>query len=237
VPSAFEAPFRSRFVGTDPFGETLEQSTSPTEYVVHRRLHLGGAFLLGEWSNDERLVHERHVHFISHTEAHQSEKILGKDKRGGVSAGRDSAAHGTYIVRTKWAASNMADRDALIFLTKAEVLELQERSIQEFGGSAGIRDEGAFESALVAVENRVWYEAADLVACAATYAYHLAMAHAFVDGNKRVAAAATETFLVANEARLEASDEDLYDLFMAIAAGAFDRQQVEAWLRRPVRFP
>lgn len=28
---------------------------------------------------------------------------------------------------------------------------------------------------------------ADVVVCAATYAYHLTQAHAFVDGNKRVA--------------------------------------------------
>jgi death-on-curing protein len=125
----------------------------------------------------------------------------------------------------------------VIFLTKSEVLALHDRSIREFGGAAGIRDEGAFESALVAAENRVWYESADLVACAATYAYHLAMAHAFVDGNKRVAAAATETFLVANEARLEASDGELYDLFMSMAAGAIDRRQVEDWLRRHVRVP
>jgi len=86
----------------------------------------------------------------------------------------------------------------MIFPTKAEILAIHDRSIRAHGGSAGIRDEGAFESALVAAQNRVWYEGADLVACAATYAYHLAMAHAFIDGNKRVAAATTETLLVAS---------------------------------------
>lgn len=125
----------------------------------------------------------------------------------------------------------------MIFPTKAEILALHDRSLREHGGSAGIRDEGILESALVAAQNRVWYEGADLVACAATYAYHLAMAHAFIDGNKRVAAAATETFLVANEAVLGATDDDLYEFFMAIAAGTLDRAQAESWLRSRVRMP
>jgi death on curing protein len=38
------------------------------------------------------------------------------------------------------------------------------------------------------------YEA-DVVSCAATYAYHLTQSHAFFDGNKRIGAAVTEAFL------------------------------------------
>lgn len=125
----------------------------------------------------------------------------------------------------------------MLFPTKAEILTIHARSLREQGGSAGIRDEGVLESALVAAQNRVWYEGADLVACAATYAYHLAMAHAFIDGNKRVAAATTETFLVANEAVLAASDDELYEFFMAIAAGKLDRAQAERWLRSHVQLP
>jgi death-on-curing protein len=64
----------------------------------------------------------------------------------------------------------------------------------ETGGGAGIRDVALLESALVAVENRHNYEDADLVACAATYAYHLTQAHAFIDGNKRIAAAVANVF-------------------------------------------
>lgn len=123
----------------------------------------------------------------------------------------------------------------MIFLTKVEVLEIHQRSLDEFGGSAGIRDEGAFESALVAVENRVAYENADVIACAATYAYHLTMAHAFVDGNKRVGAAATRVFLLVNEVSIVASQSELYDLFMSIASGEMRRDAVEAWLRARIQ--
>jgi death-on-curing protein len=119
----------------------------------------------------------------------------------------------------------------MILLRKIEILMLHDRLIQEFGGSPGIRDEGALESALVAADNRLWYEQADEVACAATYAYHLTMAHAFIDGNKRVGAAAMRTFLIVNEIGIKASQDDLYDLFMAIASGDMNRDAIEGWLR------
>jgi death-on-curing protein len=75
------------------------------------------------------------------------------------------------------------------FPDKLDVLTVHVRLIAETGGGAGLRDEGLLESALAAAENRHRYDDADLATCAATYAYHLTQAHAFIDGNKRVAAA------------------------------------------------
>ena len=103
--------------------------------------------------------------------------------------------------------------------------------ISETGGTGGIRDEGLLESALAAAENRHRYEAADVVRCAATYAYHLTQAHAFIDGNKRVAAAITETFLETNDVRLIMTDDEIVQLFLKIASGAQSRDQVEQILR------
>ena len=99
--------------------------------------------------------------------------------------------------------------------------------IEEFGGSYGLRDEGALESALAAAENREYYEGADLATCAATYAYHLSQAYAFVDGNKRIAAAMSEIFVEINGARLNATNEQIISLFLDIAAGSLSRDQVE----------
>ncbi len=82
----------------------------------------------------------------------------------------------------------------MIFLTKADVLNIHRRTIAEQGGSEGIRDKNLLESALAAAENRYFYENVDLAACAATYAFHLSKAHAFIDGNKRVAAVSAEVF-------------------------------------------
>ena len=115
----------------------------------------------------------------------------------------------------------------ILFLRQHEALALHAQLIQVFGGLASLRDEAALESALVAPAQRAHYEAASLAVCAATYAYHLTQAHAFIDGNKRVAAAATELFLELNGARLQATDEEVIDLFLRIAAGTLTRTAVE----------
>ena len=94
---------------------------------------------------------------------------------------------------------------------------------------SGVRDEGALEAALIAAENRAYYKQASLITCAATYAYHLTQAHAFLDGNKRVAAAVAEIFLELNGAELRATDDQIVALFLAIAAGQLSRQDVEQW--------
>ena len=121
------------------------------------------------------------------------------------------------------------------FPDKLDVLAVHARLIAETGGSTGIRDEGLFESALAAAENRFNYENADLVKCAATYAYHLTQAHAFVDGNKRLAAAITETFLISNGGELLMDDDDVVGLFVDIAAGILTRDDVEELLRGKIR--
>jgi death-on-curing protein len=82
----------------------------------------------------------------------------------------------------------------MTFPEKLDVLTIHATLIAETGGTAGLRDEALLESALAAAENRHRYEAADVVSCAATYAYHLTQTHAFLDGNKRVAVAITEAF-------------------------------------------
>jgi death-on-curing protein len=59
------------------------------------------------------------------------------------------------------------------FPDKLDVLTVHARLISETGGMRGVRDEGLLESALAAAENRHRYEAADVVGCAAAFAYHL----------------------------------------------------------------
>ncbi|HVF87652.1 MAG TPA: Fic family protein, partial [Pyrinomonadaceae bacterium] len=68
----------------------------------------------------------------------------------------------------------------MLFGRKQEALDVHAKLIEAFGGDDGLRDEGALESVLPAAENRHHYENADLTTCAATYAIHLAQAHAFI---------------------------------------------------------
>jgi death on curing protein len=54
---------------------------------------------------------------------------------------------------------------------------------------------------------------------AAAYLFHLAQNHPFVDGNKRVAFAAADTFLRLNGYRLQLSDREAYRMVMKVASG------------------
>lgn len=113
------------------------------------------------------------------------------------------------------------------FLNKSDILLLQSLLVDEFGGTHGIRDDGGLESALNAAENRAHYENVDVTTCAATYAYHLCKAHAFLDGNKRTAAIAAEAFLELNGARLTLANEDLIALIFDIADNKINKDEVE----------
>ena len=115
----------------------------------------------------------------------------------------------------------------MIFPDKSAVLEIQSQLIERYGGIHGLRDEGALESALNAAENRAYYENAPIEILAATYAFHLSQAHAFLDGNKRIAAAVAGVFLELNGAWLEASQDEIIELFLDIAASRISREDVE----------
>ena len=117
------------------------------------------------------------------------------------------------------------------FPTLPDVLSIHQLIIAETGGQPGVRDQGLLESALKAAENWHYYEEADVIACAATYAYHLCMAHAFIDGNKRVAAAVSETFLLINGWQLNMDNVELVDVFLKIADGALLRDAIEEAFR------
>ena len=121
------------------------------------------------------------------------------------------------------------------FPDKLDVLTIHARLIEETGGSSGLRDQASLESALAAAENRYNYENADAIACAATYAFHLTQAHAFVDGNKRTAAAITEVFLESNGSELMMTNDQIVQIFTNIAAGRLTREDVEKQLRSTTR--
>jgi death-on-curing protein len=122
----------------------------------------------------------------------------------------------------------------VLFPRKDEVLDIHHKLIDQFGGSLGIRDEGLLDSALMAAANREHYEQAGLATCAATYAYHLTANHPFIDGNKRVGAAIAEVFIRLNGGQLNATNDEIVNLFLGIADGTFSRVDVEfafaAWV-------
>ena len=123
----------------------------------------------------------------------------------------------------------------MIFIELTEVLSSHERLIALYGGMRGLRDEGALQSALVMPQNRLWYEGnEDIAILGATYAFHLAKAHAFFDGNKRIAALISFAFIYANGGVIDATEDEIVDLFMQIAASYLTRADVEDFFRNHI---
>lgn len=127
--------------------------------------------------------------------------------------------------------------DEPTWLSRALVLRIHDRQLLEHGGSTGVRDDGLLESALARPRHLLAYggDAADMPALAAAYACGISRNHPFVDGNKRTAAVACELFLELNGYRLLADDADLYPVFMGVAAGEIEEEELAEWLRGRVR--
>lgn len=70
-----------------------------------------------------------------------------------------------------------------------------------------------------------------LAAKAAALMHSLCGNHALVDGNKRLALLATTVFLRINGWQLNLSDDEAFDLTMAVAAGGLDVAQIAERLR------
>ncbi len=121
------------------------------------------------------------------------------------------------------------------FLTRAEVDELHEDSLREFGGIAGVRDDSLVESALGAAMNEHSYGGGDVFAVAAAYAFHLAQNQAFLDGNKRTATASALVFLAMNGHACGHCLEDrdaIYDALIGIAEKRMGKPELAALFRR-----
>jgi len=86
------------------------------------------------------------------------------------------------------------------YLSLLEALELHKMIISSSGGSYGIRDIKAPESAIN--QPRITFDQTDLypdiISKASALCFSLVMNHPFADGNKRVGHAAMETSLILN---------------------------------------
>lgn len=113
---------------------------------------------------------------------------------------------------------------------------LHSRSLNEHGGLAGIGDEGGLESAICAPQNVFFYEGGDLFEVAAAYAFHIAEAQAYLDGNKRTAVSSALVFLRSNGVQIkQAPPMALYEQMIAIAKGELDRPGLAEKMRELFR--
>ena len=121
----------------------------------------------------------------------------------------------------------------IIWIEKPLALAIHDRQLAEHGGGTGVRDEALLDSALARPQQLFAYgdPTPDLAALAASLAYGIARNHPFVDGNKRTAAVACETFIRLNSGALQADDLELYPVYIALAEGSLPEDELAAWLR------
>jgi len=121
----------------------------------------------------------------------------------------------------------------IIWISRELVLAIHDRQLAEHSGSSGVSDDNLLQSALARPPQLYAYgdPLPDLGDLAASLACGLARNHPFVEGNKRTAAVACETFIELNGAQLTAEDAELFPVFLDLAEGKLKAEEFAAWLR------
>jgi death-on-curing protein len=122
------------------------------------------------------------------------------------------------------------------YLSLSEILYLHDRILKESGGRQGIRNQGGLESAL-ALPRQTFGETElypSIIEKAAILCFSLVKNHPFIDGNKRVAHAAMEIFLVRNGMELFSDVDEQEQLMLNLASGRTSHEELSAWLQAKV---
>jgi death-on-curing protein len=108
----------------------------------------------------------------------------------------------------------------VIFLDLEDLLHVARRTL----GDVEVRDVGLLESASARPRSTAFGEDAypSIHAKAAALLHSIARNHPLVDGNKRLALASSIAFYGLNGFRLTLSNDEAYELVIAVAAGELD---------------
>ena len=108
----------------------------------------------------------------------------------------------------------------MIFLDLEDLLHVARRTL----GDVEVRDVGLLESASARPRSTAFGEDAypSIHAKAAALLHSIARNHPLVDGNKRLALASSIAFYGLNGFRLTLSNDEAYELVIAVAAGELD---------------
>ncbi|MDB4209463.1 type II toxin-antitoxin system death-on-curing family toxin [bacterium] len=119
-----------------------------------------------------------------------------------------------------------------IWVPNRAVQIIHDRQIARHGGASGLRDGGLLEGALQRPVNKWQYEDADTFECAAAYAFGIAKAHGFVDGNKRTAFVTSITFLRLNGWQFVTEPAEGVAFMEDLASGVVSEESFRNWLER-----
>lgn len=118
-----------------------------------------------------------------------------------------------------------------IWLDLTDAMAIHDKMLTQHGGLAGTRDQGLLESALAKPLNLFNYGQPSLTDLAASYASGIVHNHPFLDGNKRTGFMLAAAFLEINGHAFTASEVDVVERTLALAAGEIDEAEYGAWLK------
>lgn len=118
-------------------------------------------------------------------------------------------------------------------------LHIHDESIKSFGGSHGVRDLGALESALKRPFQTFGGE--DLYPSPLEKASALLESvlknHPFIDGNKRTGYVLMRVFLLQHNIDISASQEEKYKFVIQVASSEYNFEEIFGWLHRNTSTP
>lgn len=118
-------------------------------------------------------------------------------------------------------------------LTVEQVVRLHEMIIDASGGSHGVRDLGAVDSACAQPQMNFGVQELypTLAEKAAALSFSLINNHPFVDGNKRIGYEAAAVFLELNGFTITGSVDEKEAAVLQVAAGEMARDEWTKWLQ------
>lgn len=126
------------------------------------------------------------------------------------------------------------------YLSLADVIAIHESAMRRLGADPkALRDEGRLESAATRPQMAAYYEGADVIRQAALLGIGISQAQAFLDGNKRTAYLALNTFLRMNGLTYSGDRLALAQQFEQVAERSNEPDEeidaFEAWLREHIQ--
>lgn len=120
----------------------------------------------------------------------------------------------------------------MIKFSEEKVLLLHRLLIEATGGADGVRDIGlldsALESAYATFDGKELFPSKEEKA--ARLGVGLVSNHAFVDGNKRIGMYVLLSFLEVNGIQIEATNEEIVEVGLALARGDMKYEGLLAWI-------
>ena len=118
-----------------------------------------------------------------------------------------------------------------IWVPLSVIVTVHDRQISRHGGAPGLRDRALLETGAARALNRAAHdEEATHFEIAAAYAFGIAKAHAFVDGNKRTAFVTAVTYLRLNGYAFRPDTIQGVQVMEGLADSSISEAQFAQWL-------